>query len=61
VAVVSTLFFDGPIVPQLLQLFKKKPGSRIMFESPRQTITIEVNKDLDLETLTKALKALEIP
>ena len=59
VAIVSALFFDKPIVPQLWEILHRHQGTKLTFESATQTVTIESTGKLTIEDLTKALSALD--
>jgi hypothetical protein len=57
VGLVSDLFFDGPIVPALVQVFRKKPGSKITIETPRGSIVVTTSGDFTKEQLRKIVDA----
>jgi hypothetical protein len=59
VTIVSAVFFDKPIVPQLWEILHRHQGTKLTFESPTQTITIESTATLKVEDLIKALSALD--
>lgn len=58
IAIASTLFFDGAIVPKLYALLRRHRGTRISIETPTRSVTIEVTGDLSEESLRKVLSEL---
>jgi hypothetical protein len=56
-AIVSHLFFDGPIVPKLYKLLRKHRGKRVTIDTETRKITIEVTDDFTLEQLKALLAA----
>jgi hypothetical protein len=61
IAIVSGLFFDKPIVPKLWDILHRHRGTRVVIETPTQTVTIESTKELTKESLQTALTALVYP
>jgi hypothetical protein len=60
-AIVSALFFDGPIVPQLCAVLRRHRGTRISIETPTRSVSIEVTGDLSEVSLKKILNELAKP
>ena len=58
IATVSSLFFNGPIVPKLYAVLCRHRGTRIIFETPTRSVLVEVNGDLSEESLRKVLNEL---
>jgi hypothetical protein len=61
VIIASGLFFDEPIVPKLWGILRRHRGTKIMIETPTQTVTIESTGELTKESLQTALNALVFP
>lgn len=60
VGLVGSLFFDGPIIPSLVQIFRKKPGSKITIETPRRTIVVTSSTDFSEDELRKIIDSLRL-
>jgi hypothetical protein len=58
VGLVSDLFFDGPIIPALTKIFRKKPGTKISIETPQRSIVIESSPGITEEEVRKIMKIL---
>ena len=60
-AIVSSLFFQKPIVPSLLAILRKKEGTKITIESPVRTVTIQSNRALTPAALEDIIGAVLTP
>jgi hypothetical protein len=58
VGLVGSLFFKEPIVPSLLQIFRKKPGSKITIETPRRTVSIVSSAQFSEDEVRRLIEAL---
>jgi hypothetical protein len=59
VGLVQTLFVSGPIVPALRNLFRAKPESRIVIETPSRSLTI-TSSDALTDAQIKSLLAVAL-
>lgn len=59
IAILSTLFFDRAIVPSLWQLLRKKrPGTKVVIETPTRTVSIVASTALTEDELRAILAPL---
>ncbi|MEZ0075405.1 hypothetical protein [Planotetraspora sp. GP83] len=56
IAIVSALFIDGPIIPQLLERLRSGKSHKVVFEGPLRKITIEGREGLTEEELKAAFR-----
>ena len=56
VLMASALFFNGPIIPELLHLLHKHRKSRIIVDGPDKRVEIEWHSDITEEDIRRALK-----
>jgi len=55
---LSNFFSKEPIVPSLLQIFRKKPGSKITIETPARTVSIVSSTQLSEDEVRKLIATL---
>jgi hypothetical protein len=58
IAIVSGLFFDNTLIPKLWDVLHRHRGTRILIETPTQSISIESTGELTTEKLKTVLDAL---
>ncbi|MFF4427121.1 hypothetical protein ACFY04_41355 [Streptomyces sp. NPDC001549] len=61
IGIASSLFFEGPIVPKLYGILRRRPGARISVETPTGSVSIKVTGDFSEESLYRALSELTRP
>ena len=60
VGLIGTLFFKDPIVPSLIHIFRKKPGSKITIETPERTVSMTSSTDFSEDEVRKLIAALAL-
>lgn len=58
IAIVSHLFFNGPIVPKLYEVLHRHRGTRISIETPTHSVLVEVTGHFSEQSLRKVLNEL---
>jgi hypothetical protein len=58
VGLVGSLFFNGAIVPSLMQALRKKPGSKITIETPMRTVSIVSSTQFSEDEVRRLIASL---
>jgi hypothetical protein len=58
ISAVSPLFFTGPLVPSLANVFKRHKRQRVVIESPFGRVVFEPEEDLSSDQIRDKMQAL---